>query len=323
MKQIVSLFVLSALSMFACNLSFGQGFPNRPIRLVVPAGAGGMPDTVSRVVAQHMTESLGQPIVIENRPSAGGIQGTEVVLNAPADGYTLLQTDAGLLAINPHLYAKLSYDPLKDLVPVSLMTTSPLFMVVHTSYPANTVQDLIARAKANPGKIFYGSPGAASIVDIMMAAFEAGAGVEFVHVHYKGTAGTIPALLGGQVQVVLSSLPAIVGLVDTGKLKQLATTSLKRSPAAPNVPSIAEAGIADYDFTADIGLSARAGTPAAIISRLSAEVAKAVKHPDTVRRAAAFGAEVVGSTPEAYAVMIRADYERFGKVVRATGVKAN
>ena len=203
MKQIATRFVVLALSMFACNLSLGQGFPNRPIRLVVPAGAGGMPDTVSRVVAQHLTESLGQPVIIENRPSAGGIQGTETVLNAPADGYTLLQTDAGLLSINPHLYAKLSYDPLKDLAPVSLMTSSPLFMVVNTSYPVNTVQDLIARAKADPGKIFYGSPGAASIVDIMMAAFEAGAGIEFVHVHYNGTAWTIQALPGGQVQVVL------------------------------------------------------------------------------------------------------------------------
>ena len=302
---------------------FAQEYPNRPIRLIVPTAQGGMPDTTCRAVAQRLTETLGQPVIIENRSSAGGIQGTEAALGAPADGYTLLQTDAGPLAINPHVYPKLSYDPLKDLAPVSLMSTSPMYLVVNTSHPANTLQEFVDYAKSRPGKVFYGSPGTASLLHIALEAFKAGAGIDMIHVPYKGTAGTVPALLGGQVEIILSSMPAIIGLVDTGKLKRLGVTSQRRSALAPSVPSISEIGIPDYDFKADLGISVRAGTPAAIIAKLSAEIAKAVKHPDTVKRMSAFGVEPVGSTPEAYATLIRADYERYGKVVRLTGAKAD
>lgn len=301
---------------------FAQDFPNRPIRLIVPTAQGGMPDTICRAVAQRLTETLGQAVVIENRTSAGGIQGTEAALNAPADGYTMLQTDAGPLSINPHVYPKLSYDPLRDLAPVSLMSTSPMYMVVVSSHPAQTVEDLVALAKKNPGKIFYGSPGTASLLHIAMEAFLSGTGIQMVHVPYKGTAGTVPALLGGQVEVILSSLPAITGLIDQGKIRRLAVTSMKRSSIAPNVPSISEL-VPDYDFKADLGIAVRAGTPPALISKLSAEIAKAVRHPDTVKRMAVFGVEAVGSTPEAYAALVKADYERYGKVVKATGAKAD
>jgi tripartite-type tricarboxylate transporter receptor subunit TctC len=297
-------------------------FPNKPVRMIVPYAAGGLPDTMSRVVAARMAESMGQQVVVENRPSAGGIVGCEVVAKSPADGYTLLVADVGQVAINPALYSKLSYDPAKDFVAVSLIGTSTLFLAAHSSVPANNLTDLIKLAKAKPGSLNYGSSGTGSIHHLATEVLKAGAGVDIVHVPYKGTGQTIPALIGGQVSLAYSALPSIASHLKSGSLKVLAASTTKRSPQMPDVPTVAElTGLRDYDFAPEIGVLAPAGTPKPIVDKLSAEIAKAAKHPDTVQRYTALGIEPVGNTPEAYAEIIRASIPKYAHAVKISGAK--
>jgi tripartite-type tricarboxylate transporter receptor subunit TctC len=298
-----------------------QDFPGKPIKMIVPYAPGGLPDTMTRIIGPKMSESLGQQIVVENRPGAGGISGTEMVAKSSADGYTLLIADVGQLAINPHLFKQLPYDPLKDLAPVSLIGTTALFLTLHTSVPANNFKELVALAKSKPGSLNYGSSGLGSIHHLTTEAFKAAYGVDIVHVPFKGMGQAVPALLGGQVAMLFSALPAIEAHVKAGKVKLLAISVLQRSPQAPEVPTIAELGVPGFNFAPEIGLLAPAGTPRAIVSRLSAEVAKAVKTPDVAQRFQQLGIDPVGNTPEAYSAQIRNDYERYGHVVKVSGAK--
>ncbi len=312
---------LFASLIFAFQNLAAQEYPRQPIRMIVPYAAGGLPDTMTRIIGPQMTQSLGQQVIVENRPGAGGISGTEAVAKSPADGYTLLIADVGQVAINPHLFAKLPYDALKDFAPVSLIGSTSLFLVLHPSVPANSFQELVAYAKANPGKLNYGSSGLGSIHHLTTEALKAALGLDIVHVPYKGMGQAVPALLGGQVSMLFSALPAIEGQVKGGKVKLLAISTLKRSPQAPEVPTVAELGVPGFDFAPQIGLLAPAGTPAPIVARLAAEVSRAVKNAEVAQRFQQLGIEPAGNAPQEYDAQIRNDFERYGRVVRITGTK--
>ena len=299
-----------------------QDWPAKPLRMVVPYAAGGLPDTMTRIVAPRVAGNLGQQVLVDNRPGAGGIAGSELVAKAPADGYTLLVADVGQVAINPHLYAKLPYDPRRDFAAVSLVGTSVLFLVAHASVPANSFGELVALLRAHPGKYNYGSSGNGSIHHLAIEALKAALGLDIVHVPYKGTGQAVPALLGGQVSLLFSALPSIDAQAKTGRVKLLAASTAQRSPEAPEVPTIAESGVPGFDFMPEIGIVAPAATPDAVIRRLSAAIAHAVQHPDTVQRFAQLGIVPVGSTPETYAAAIRASDDRYGRAVRLSGARA-
>jgi tripartite-type tricarboxylate transporter receptor subunit TctC len=300
---------------------WAQPYPNRPVKVVVPYAAGGLPDTMARLVGQKMGESMGQQLVVENRPGAGGIVGTTDVAKAAPDGYSLLVADVAQIAINPHLFSKLPYDPLKELTGVSMMGTSALYLVAHASVPANSMKDLIALIRTQPGKISYGSSGLGSIHHLAMEALKVGLGLDMQHVPYKGTGQSVPALLGGQVPLLYAALPSIESHVKTGKVKILAVSTPQRSAQTPDVPTVAEAGVAGYDFVAEIGIYAPAGTPQEIISKLAGEAQKAVKQPDVAQRFKQLGIDAVGSTPEAYNAANRASYQKYERVVKASGAK--
>ena len=311
-----------AIALFAAGAAFAQDYPNKPIRVIVPYAAGGLPDTITRLVGPKMADALGQQIVVENRGGAGGISGTEAVAKAAPDGYLLLVADVGQVAINPHIFSKLPYEQ-KDLTGVSLIAFSALFLTLHQSVPANSFKDLVAYIKDNPGKLNYGSSGIGSIHHLSMEAMKTSLGLNIVHVPYKGMGQAVPALLGGQVAMVPSALPAVEGHVKAGTVKMVAISTAKRSPQAPEVPTIAEMGVPGYDFAPEIGLLAPAGTPPAIVARLSAAVAKAVRVPEVADRFKQLGIDPVGNSPEAYNAQIRAAYEKYGQVVKAAGVKAD
>ena len=311
-------FVLGLLTSLALC---AQSYPNRPVKVVVPYAAGGLPDTMARLVGQKMGESMGQQLVIENRGGAGGIVGTAEVAKSAPDGYSLLVADVSQIAINPHLFAKLPYDPLKELTGVSLMGTSALYLVAHSSVPANNMKELVALIKSQPGKLSYGSSGRGSIHPLAMEALKVGLNLDMLHVPYKGTGQSVPALLGGQVPLLYAALPSIETHVKSGKVKILAVSTPHRSAQTPDVPTVAEAGVPGYDFVAEIGLYAPAGTPQEIISKLAGEVQKAVKQPDVAQRFKQLGIDPVGSTPDAYNAMNRASYQKYEKVVKASGAK--
>jgi tripartite-type tricarboxylate transporter receptor subunit TctC len=309
--------------LLAAGIASAQDFPNRPIKMIVPYAAGGLPDTMTRIVGVHASELLGQQIVVENRGGAGGISGSEAVAKAPADGYTLLIADVGQVAINQHIFSSLPYDPRKDFAPVTLIGTSALFLALHPSVPANNFKELVAYIKANPNKVNYGSSGVGSIHHLATEALAHALGLKIVHVPYKGTGQAVPALLGGQVAMLYSSLPSLEAQIKAGKVKMVAISTLRRSPQAPDVPTVAEMGVPGYDFAPQIGVLAPAGTPPAVVQKLSTELAKAARHPDTVKRFTELGIDAAGSTPEEYAAMIRDADKRYGEVARVAGVKAD
>ena len=301
-----------------------QDFPTKPVRVVIPYAPGGLPDTMSRIVAQRLIEEYRQQFVVDNRPGAGGIGACELVANSNPDGYTLLVVDVAQTAINPALYAKLPYDSLRDFAPVSLMGTSAQFLVAHSTVPANTLSELIALAKSKPGQLRYGSGGIGSVHHLSMEALKTPLKLDIVHVPYKGTGQAVPALIGGEVALLFSALPSIAPHVKAGRLKLLAVNTIKRSAQAADVPTIAEVtGIKDFDYPPAIGVLAPAKTPKAVIGQLSASIAKAVRHPDTVSRYTALGIDPVGNTPAEYAAQIRVDIEKYAKAVKASGAKVD
>jgi tripartite-type tricarboxylate transporter receptor subunit TctC len=322
-EEILSMRFLIAVLLLAASAAAAQDFPNKPIRVIVPYAAGGLPDTMTRIVGQHASDLLGQQIVVENRGGAGGISGSEAVAKAVPDGYTLLVADVGQVAINQHIFSKLPYDPRKDFAPVTLIGTSALFLALHPSVPANNFKELVAYIKANPNKVNYGSSGVGSIHHLATEALAHALGLQIVHVPYKGTGQAVPALLGGQVAMLYSSLPSLEAQIKASKVKMVAISTAQRSPQAPDVPTVAEMGVPGYDFAPTIGVLAPAGTPPAIVQKLSTELAKAAKHPDTVKRFTQLGIDAVGSTPQEYAAIIRTADTTYGEVARIAGVKAD
>lgn len=304
-------------------LGHAQDYPSRPIKIIVPYAAGGQGDSSIRIIANALSQQLGQTFVVENIPGSSGIGAIQTVMRAPADGYTLMYNDNGHWGINPALYKKLPYDTLRDLAPVGLIAQSTLFLVATASFPANNLKDLIAAVKAKPDFYTYASSGIGSPHHLTMEEFKSALGLKILHVPYKGSSQSIPALVSGEVSMAIASLPAVQGFVKEGKLKLIAGNSKNRSVFAPSVPAMREAGIADFDQSAGIGIFAPAGTPKPIIAKLSAALAKAVALPDTVNRFAVVGLEPATNTsPEFLTQTVIADQAKFAQIVKISGAQA-
>jgi tripartite-type tricarboxylate transporter receptor subunit TctC len=298
-------------------------YPSKAVKVVVPYAPGGFPDTITRIIGQRLAETLGQQFIVENRGGAGGIAGCEAVARASPDGYTLLMASEGQIAINPAIYSKLPYDSIRDFTPISKVAISPLFLAVHASVPVKTFAELVALVKSKPGELTYGSSGTGSIHHITMEAMKAALGLDIVHVPYKGSGQSVPALIGGQVSMSVAALPSLVAHMKAGRVRLLAANTASRSPQARDVPTIAELGTPGFDYPATVGLLGPAGMSRGIVQKLYADIVKAVNHPDTLQRFAALGVDPVGGTPEAYAAGNNADIERYVGVVKAARIKAD
>lgn len=298
----------------------GATYPNKPVRFVVPYAPGGLPDTVARIVAQRLSDRLGQSVVVDNRPGANGGVAAGVLTSAPADGYQLLLTDGSMFSINPLIYAKLGYDPKKDFVPVSLVARAPLFLAVHPKVPVATMPEWVAYVKGKPGELNYGSSGIGSTHHLTMESLKAALGLDIKHIPFRGTGQSVPALVGGQVEMLFSAYPSLGGFVKDGRVKLIATNGAQRSPQAPDVVAIAET-VPGFDFAPIVGILAPAGTPDAIVQRIAAEVAVIVKLPDAQAAFAAAGIEPVGGGPDEYGRAIAAENERMAKAVAAASLK--
>jgi tripartite-type tricarboxylate transporter receptor subunit TctC len=308
-------------ALIACSC-FAQQYPSKPVRIVVPFPPGGAVDIVARTLGAQLVQTLGQQFVVENRPGAGGIVGTEFVAHAPPDGYTLLAVSSAQ-ATNPSLYAKLPYNTERDFAPVSLVAGSSYMLVTHPSMPVKNVRELIAFAKARPGQLNFASGGPASLPHLAGELFNLMAGVRMTHVPYKGSAPAATAVLGGEVTLLFSNMLGIMPFVQAGRFRALGVTGVKRVAAAPEVPTIAEAGLPGYEVIGWYGLIAPAGTPKEITARLSAQTAVAMRAPEVAKRFSSEGAEPVGSTPEAFAETISRDIVKWAKVIKASGARVD
>lgn len=309
--------LLSALTLIAQPLVVqAQDYPSRPLRLIVPFAPGGGNDTVARAVATQLSSALGQPVVVDNRAGAGGVIGAEMAAKAAPDGYTLFLGGVGSLAVNPHIVPKISYDALRDFAPVVLLASAPSVVAVNLKTPYKTLPEMTAFAKANPGRINFASNGNGSSAHIATALYETMAGVDLTHVPYKGLAPAMSDLLAGQVDIMFSSVVAITPQIKAGKLRALAVTSSKRSALLPDVPTLAELGLAGYEAGSWYGLLVPAGTPVEIVRRLNAESVKALRGGNVRESLSSEGAEVVGGTPEDFARHIRAEHARVGKMIK-------
>lgn len=309
----------------ACSVSlaFGQSYPAKPVRIIVPIAAGGATDIMARAIAQKLAESLGQQVLVENRPGANSIIGAEAVAKSAPDGYTLLFTPAGTFVNNPFLYNRLPYDAVKDFVPVAMCCIMAQAIVVHPSLKVNTLRELIALAKAEPGKLSYASTGSGSIVHINMEAFRHLAGIDIVHVPYKGSAPAITDLVAGRVSMTVVIFGVVQEYLRAGRLKALAVGAATRSSMFPDVPTAAEAGLPGFDASGWIGLFAPAGTPRENVARLNAEVRNAIGNQQFIDRwlkGAGLESPNVGS-PEQFDEFIRADMQRWGRLIKESGAK--
>jgi tripartite-type tricarboxylate transporter receptor subunit TctC len=298
-------------------------YPEKPIRLVVPFPAGGGADFMARTLAQKLSERLGQPVVLDHRGGAGGTIAAEAVASAQPDGYTLLFGTMGTQAINPHLYDRLRYDPVRDFAPISLTHATPRVLVVHPSIPVTTVQELIALAKAKPGQFTFGSAGNGSSSHLSGELFKSMAGIDITHVPYKGSGPAASDLLGGRISMVFDSIAVYSDHIKSGKVRALGVTSLQRSAALPNVPAIAEAGLQEFDVSNWLGVLAPANTPAVIIARLNTEIRSAMSDAEMRKQLANVGIDPLESTPEAFAETIKAEMAKWAKVVKASGARVD
>lgn len=298
-----------------------QGYPAKPVRLIVPFAPGGTTDVLARLVAQELGEGLGQQVLVDNRPGAGGNIGTEAAVRSAPDGYTLVMSFDGTMAINPSTYAKLPFDPQRDLAPVANVAQVPLLFVVHPGVAARTIGEFVKLAKASPGRINYSSAGNGSTGHLTGELFKARAGIEMVHVSYKGGGQAVQDLLGGQIQMLVTALPTVEGHLKSGKLRALAFTSAQRVPGAPDVPTLAESGFPGFEVMSWYGILAPAGTPQEIVRKLNAEINRILRLPAVRDRMAALGAEPTGGTPEQFAATIKADAARWAKVVAEAGIR--
>ena len=312
--------VCAALLPFAAQ---GQNWPTKPIRLVVPFAPGGSSSIVARAVGAEMEKGLGQPMVIDNRPGGGGNVAMQEVARAEPDGHTLIIGHLGTLAVNPFMFDKLPFDTNADFAAVSLLVKVPNIIVVHADVPAKDLREFMALAKAQPGKLFYGSAGNGSSGHLIFEYLKLLSGMDIVHVPYKGTGPNLIDLLAGRTQATSAGTPPLMPHVKAGKLRAIAVAGAKRLQVLPDVGTVAEQGFPGFEATQWYGINAPAKTPAAVIRRLSEEAAKAAKHPEVLKRFEADDAEGVGSTPEEYAAFIAAEQKRWSDVVRRANIKAN
>ena len=299
----------------------GQTYPSKPIRLIVPFAAGGGNDNVARLVGKRLSDSLGQPLVIDNRPGAGGVLGAELAAKAAPDGYTLFLGGVASHAVNPNLNDRLPYDPIRDFAPVVLLASAPLVLVVHPSVPADSVKAFVALARSKPGQLNYASNGNGSSSHLAAVMFDSMTGVDMVHVPYKGLSPALADLLSGRVQVMFSSVVAILPHIKAEKLRGLAVTGSRRLPSMPNLPTIAESGLPGYEASSWYGVLAPAGTPREIVARLNSELVKVLDQPEVRGSLLAEGAEPIGGTPEQFAAHIRSEKERLGKLIREAKIR--
>jgi tripartite-type tricarboxylate transporter receptor subunit TctC len=323
-RPVVRAVAVAALAAFA-SLALAQApYPSRPIRIVVPFPAGGTTDILARAVAVKLTEATGQPAVVDNRPGAGGNIGAELVAKSAPDGYTFLMGTVGTHAINPSLYAKMPYDHVKDFAPVILVAGVPNVLVINPSLPVNSVQELIAYIKANPGKVNFASSGSGTSIHLSGELFKTMTGTQITHVPYKGSAPALQDLVGGQVQIMFDNLPSSLALIKGGKLKALAVTSLERSSALPDVPTVAESGLPGFEASSWFGLLAPAGTPKEAIAKINGEVAKWLATPEAKEKLASQGAIAAsGLTPDDFAKHIATETTKWNKVVKESGAKVD
>jgi tripartite-type tricarboxylate transporter receptor subunit TctC len=317
----VFLAIFAAAVLVAPLRSAEAAYPERPIRMIVGFPPGGAADILGRIAAQRLTEGLGQQVVVDNRGGAGGLLATEIAARTNPDGYTLLFTSIPHV-INPHLYRKVSYDALKDFAPVVQFVAVPLMMACHPALPVKSVKELVAYAKANPGQLNYGSGGSGSSSHLAMELFKSMAGVELVHIPYKGVGPMITDMLGGQVRLTISSAVPLSPQVKAGKLRGLAVTAPKRSPSFPDLPAIAET-VPGYEVVNWFGILVPAGTPRSIVERLNKEFNAGLASPELRARLNAQGADIAGGTPEEFARVIRSDFAKWARVVKASGAKVD
>lgn len=305
------------------GLAAAQAFPSKPITIIVPFAAGGTTDILARIIAQGMGAELGQSVVVDNRAGAGGNIGGQVAARAPADGYTLFMGTVGTHAINAALYKKMPFDPIKDFAPLTRVANVPNLLVANPAQPFKTVPELIAYAKANPGKINFGSSGSGSSIHLSGELFKSMAKVDMQHVPYKGSAPAVTDLLGNQIAIMFDNMPSAIQHVRSGKLRAIAVTTAKRSPELPDVPTIAEAGVPGYEATSWFGMFAPAATPAPVVAQLNAAIVKVLAQPDIRKKLAEQGAEAAGETPAQFADFIRKESVKWGKVVKESGASVD
>ncbi len=311
-----------ALTCFS-SIGFAEDFPTKPIRVIVPFPAGGGTDIITRELTQRMAANTGWTFVVDNKPGAGGNLGVDAAAKSPPNGYTLVIGQTSNMAINPTLYSKLPYDPVKDLAPVALVASAPMLMVVASTSPHKTLGELAGYAKANPGKINYATSGNGTVAHLTMESFQSHAAIKLQHVPYKGASQGAVDLIGGNVDMYISSVPTLIGFVRQDKMRALAITSTKRNADLPNVPTVAELGYPGFEASTWFGLVAPAGTPNEVIAKLNAAVNKALAEASLRKKYANEGAETVGGTAEQFGTVIKNDIARWGKIVKASGARVD
>ena len=313
----------AALVLAFAPLAHAQPYPSKPIHFVVPYPAGGPLDTVARLLGKKVSESVNQPVIVENKPGAGGNIGADYVAKSAPDGYTILMGAVATHAINPTLYSHIPYDPVKDFAPITQVASTPNVLVVNPSLPVSNVKEFIAYAKAHPGELNFGSGSTGSAGHLAGELFKSMAGVSMVHVPYKGAAPAMQDLIGGQIQLMFDNLASSLGQIRAGKVKALAVTTAKRSSMAPELPTIAESGLPGFDISTWFGVFAPGGIPAPIVHKLHDEFVKAIDAPDVQATMRKIGAEPVGSTPQEFAAYIHSEAGKYAKVIRASGAKVD
>jgi tripartite-type tricarboxylate transporter receptor subunit TctC len=315
---------LTALAI-ACiaSAAMAQAWPSKPIRYIVPFAPGGTTDILARTIADPLGKALGVPVIVDNKPGAGGGVGAAEVAKAPADGYTIMGGTISTHAINASLYSSLPYDPVKDFVPITLIARVPNMLVINNDVPAKTVAELIKLMKANPGKWSFASSGNGTSQHLSGELFKSMAGVEMQHVPYKGSPPALNDVMGGQVNMTFDNITTAWALAKGGKLRALAVTTAKRSSVAPEVPTLAESGLPGYEIGSWQGVFAPAATPPDIVKRLNAEIVKIIKSPDVQKKLIDLGAEPVGDSPEEFAIFVKAEVAKWGDVVRKSGAKVD
>src|SRR5262245_31396073 len=314
----------AAAVILACFASsaLAQGYPNKPIRLIAPFPAGGLADVLARAVGDEMSKTLGQPVIVENRPGAGGNTGADAVAKADPDGYTLLMSSAGILTANPFLYPKMPFDAETAFIPVSNVAEMSMLLVVHPKVEAKTLQEFVALARAQPGKLNFGSPGIGTTGHLGLAMFMHAADVKITHVPYRGAAPAVTDLIAGQIDGVVDNPPTVLPHIQAGKLRPLAVAATQRMALLPDVPTAGEAGVVNYEASSWFGIAAPAGTPPEVIARLHNEIAAAVRTPAMQERFAKSGARLVGNTPAQFAAQIRDERIRWGEIIKAAKISA-
>ena len=300
-----------------------QTYPDKPVRLIVPLSAGSAVDTLARIPAQKLSEMWGQQMIVDNRVGANGIIGTEAAAKSPPDGYTLLLANDAALATSPALYPKLPYDPLRDFAPITLAASIPVILVVHSSFPANDVKELVQQAKSRPGQIHYASGGNGSAQHVPMEMFKQAAGIDLVHVPYKGLGPAFNDVVAGQIPVMFAGLSNVFPHIKSGRIRALAIGSARRSAAMPDLPTMQEAGVAGFDYAAWAGFLAPAGTPAPIIEKLNSDLVKVLGLPDVKEKLSALGFEIAPGTPAEFGDLIRREMAKVAKVVKEAGIRVD